>query len=134
MDEVKVRGALVTDHSEILKLLLGWFEELNIKGFPGMCNYTGLWLADLIANHIVLVAEYANKIIGAIGMRVGYFPWNNEEQILSNEFLMVDKTMRKKGTADLLLKAIKQFADKGKLTVVLGHMTGTDSDLKDRYL
>lgn len=111
-----------------------WFDEVSIEGYPAACNYTGIWLSHMIAQHIVLCAHDTHNIVGVIGMKVGNMPWNDEVQILSNEFLIVKKEHRNLGVTDKLIKSVKDLADKGKLLILMSHITGTASELKDRYL
>lgn len=132
--EVVVSRANIFDHSELLKLLIRWFDELSIEGYPYIGDYTGTWLADLISNHLVFKATYDDKIIGCIGLRISHFPWNNKVSILVNDFLMTDAKYRKTGVADRLLEACKKFSDESKLLLWIGHITGTSAETKDRYL
>lgn len=134
MSKVEIRKAQVIDHSEILTLLLKWFDELAIHGIPHLCGHTGVWLADLIGRHQVFIALIDNKIVGCIGLRLGFMPWNNEVPALFNDFLMTDINMREFGVADLLISTAKKHADEAQLLLMMGHFTGTDADLKDRYL
>ena len=123
MPEVIIRKATIFDHGEILNLSIQWFEELAINGFPLACPDTGVWLADLIANHIVLVGEYEDAIIGCIGVRIGFMPWNYSDKVLLNDVFMTDKRLRNTGVAGKLLDAIKQFAEDNNLMLVMGHVT-----------
>lgn len=129
-----IRKANIFDHSGILSMLVEWLEETSINGFPDICNYTGIWLADLIAKHMVFIATLGNKIVGSIALKFGFMPWNNEEGLLFNEFLMTDKKYRKYGVADKLIHASKDFADKSGLLLMMGHFSGTSPELKDKYL
>jgi len=108
---IKLRQATVFDHSEILKLCVEWFNELTINGFPSVCEYSGIWLADLIANHIVFIGELEGKIIGAMVLRTGFMPWNNKEKVLINDAFMTDINYRDTGIGKLLIDVTKKFAD-----------------------
>ena len=134
MSEINIRFANLFDHSEVLKLCAKWFEELSIDGFPSVCPHSGVWLADLIANHLVFVGELGTKIIGVIGLRVGNMPWNNIEKVLFNDIFMTDIDHRNSGIATMLLAVVKRFASDQQMTLIMGHMTGTNAELKDRYL
>ncbi len=131
--EIIIRKAAYTDHSAIFTLLLKWFDELSIEGIPAECPYSVVWLADLMARHHVVVATIDNKVVGCLGLRLGFIPWNNEVPALFNDFLMTDIDIREFGVADLLIRAAKDHADEAQLTLILGHFTGTNADLKDRY-
>lgn len=131
---VTIMKATVLDHSRILTLGYEWFKEASINGFPDICNYTGVWLADMIAKHLVLIATIEEKLVGGIGLRFGYIPWNNEVPILVNDFLMTDKQYRKYGVAQRLIEAAKDFANKSKMFLLVGHFSGTYPELKDKFL
>lgn len=133
-EKVNIRKATAFDHSAILNLSVQWFEEVRVQGFPGVCAQTGVWLADLIANHLFLVGEYGDKIIGALGLRIGNVPWNVTEPVLFNELFMTDKDYRGTGISDRLIDAVKEFSEDNNLLLIMGHMTGTDAHLKDKYL
>jgi len=130
---IKLRQATVFDHSEILKLCVEWFNELTINGFPSVCEYSGIWLADLIANHIVFIGELEGKIIGAMVLRTGFMPWNNKEKVLINDAFMTDINYRDTGIGKLLIDVTKKFADDQDMMLILSHMTGKDATIKDRY-
>ncbi len=128
-----IRKATVFDHSEILRLCVEWFKELSVEGMPGYCDYSGIWLADLIANHIVIVGELDGKIIGMIALRIANMPWNLKEKLLFNDGFMTYKQYRKTGIASKLLEIAKDSAKELNMCLIMGHMTGTDAELKDRY-
>lgn len=132
--DITINRATILDHSRILNLLITWFDEALLKGLPNVCGYTGVWLSTLISQHLVLMACQGDKLVGCIGLKLGYLPWNNEVNILVNEFLMTEKEARKLGVADKLIKAAKDFAKKGGLILTMGHFSGKDAELKDRYL
>ncbi len=132
--EIIIRRADYTEHSAIFKLLLKWFDELSIEGVPAECGYSVVWLADLIVRHHVIVATIDDKIVGCLGLRSGFFPWNNECSCLFNDFLMTEVNSRGTGVADKLIKAAKQYADDNNYLFIVGHITGTDAKLKDKYL
>jgi hypothetical protein len=133
--EISIRKANVLDHSRIMFLLLDWFDELRVGGFPPACSYSGIWLASIISNGIVYVTETSDqRMVGCIGMNWNHFGWNNEVQILGNEFLMTDADYRQHGIADMLINEVKKVADEMKVMILMGHMTANHSELKDRYL
>jgi hypothetical protein len=129
-----IKKATYLDHGRILELILKWFDEVTTEDIPKACNYTGVWLADLIARHAVIIAEWGGNIVGAIGLKFTNFPWNNEVTILSDDFLMTDKESRHLGVADKLIKGAKGLANELKLPLMLGHFSGTQAELKDKYL
>lgn len=132
--DVIIERATIFDQTPLLRLLDKWFDESLIKGLPGECEYSGVWLAQLIYDQLVLVARLGDKIIGALALSLNYLPWNNKVPILTNPFLMTEKEHRGKGTANKLIAAAKQFAFEKKLILQISHMSGKDAKLKDRYL
>lgn len=131
--EVMISRATILDHTRILSLLIEWFDEALVDGIPKTCGFTGVWLADLIAKHLVLIATLEDKLIGCIGLRMGYIPWNNEEQLLFNDFLMTSKDARNTGVANKLIEATKDFAKKANVTLFMGHFSGKNPEAKDKY-
>lgn len=128
-----IRRANLKDHGAILELLLQWFDECAVPNYPRECNYTGVWLADLIANHIVLIAEIDEKIVGTVSLKIGYLPWNNEQSMIFNDFLMTNKNYRKEGITNKLIDECKKCSEKIKQPLFIGHLSGADAELKDRY-
>jgi GNAT superfamily N-acetyltransferase len=133
--KIEIRKANILDHSKILFLLLDWFDELKVGGFPPACGYTGIWLAHLISDGITLIAETEDRrVVGCIGLKCSHFGWNNEVTILANEFLMTDKEYRQYGIADMMMNDVKKLADESKTMVLMGHMTANRVDAKDKFL
>lgn len=132
--EIAIKKATLLEHTAILELLLEWFNELTINGLPHICGFTGVWLAELISKHMVITACIDKKIVGILGLKYGFMPWNNEVGVLFGEFLMTDKEYREKGVADKIIEAAKAFSKQTKLTLMMGHFTGTDASLKDKFL
>ncbi len=130
---VTINKATVFDHGQLIELLMTWFDECDCDYIPKTCSYTGIWMADLIARHMVLVAKIEDKIVGSLGLRITHFPWNNEVKVLSDDFLMVDKEFREYGVANKLITAAKDLAKEFKHLLMIGHFSGTDTKLKDRY-
>lgn len=131
--EIEIKKATLLDHSAVLSLLFEWFNELSINGLPNICGYTGVWLADLIAKHVVITASIDNKIVGILGMRYGFMSWNNEKGVLFNEFLMTHKDFKDQALTDKMIIAAKDFAKQAKLVLITGHYIGTNIELKDKF-
>lgn len=131
---ISINRATIYEHGALVELLISWFDESKDESIPKPCAYSGVWLADLIARHVVLVAKLGDKVIGAIGLKITHFPWNNEVYILTDNFFMTDKEFRHLGVADKLIKAAKDFANEFKHILVIGHFSGLNPELKDRYL
>ena len=128
---VNIRRATIFDHTEILKLLIQWFEESQIiKGYDeAACG----WLSHMITNELVLVATYENKIIGVMGLRTTQMPWNSKENYIINDFIMVHKDYRTLGATSNLLSKAKEIADSAEMILLIGNNNGDNVELKDRY-
>ena len=133
-NEIIITNANLLDHSEVLKLLIKWFDESLIDGVPKVCAFTGIWLSDMIANQIVLIATLNQEIVGTLGLKMGFFPWNNQQKVIFADFIMTEPTKRHLKVADKLIKEAKNIAESLKLTLVAGHFTGRYAELKDKYL
>lgn len=128
---VDIRRATIFDHSEVLSLLIEWFDESQIiKGYDeAACT----WVSNMITNHLVLVAEYEDRIIGVMGLRITQMPWNSKDYYIISDFIMVDKDYRTFGAAHNLLKSAKETADKAEMILLIGNNNGDNVELKDRY-
>lgn len=132
--DVKINRASIYDHGAILELLISWFDEAKVPNIPMPCAFTGVWLADLIARHIVFTAKIDGKLVGTLGLRFTHFPWNNLVVVLSDDFLMTDSEYRQFNVAESLIKAAKEFAKEFKHPLMIGHFSGLHAELKDKYL
>jgi len=75
-----------------------------------------------------------------MGMSIGRDDWS-DDWVMQNDWTYVLKTWRDTDVADQLMKAVEAFADKsgnpatGKgLPIIIGMMTGRDTDLKDKLM
>lgn len=132
--EVIIDRATIFDQTPLLRLLDKWLDETLLEGLPRDCKYSGVWLADLIHRHMVLVARLGDKIVGSLALMLTHLPWNNEVNILTNPFLMTEEEYRHLGVTNKLIKAAKDFAKEHKLILQICHMSGKDAEKKDRYL
>ena len=48
MNEIIIRKATYLDISEILLLFNKYLEDAKVREYPPSCDYTGVWIADLI--------------------------------------------------------------------------------------
>lgn len=122
------------DHTAVLKLLIEWFEESQvIKEYD---ESLGLWVTETITapNCFVLIAEHEKNIVGCVGVRQTEMPWSSKQQFLITDFLMIRKNARKTGAADKLIEDLKQYSNNTGLVLMMGHITGTDAELKDKFL
>lgn len=128
---VIIKRATILDHSEILSLLIEWFQDSQIiKGYDSTaCR----WVADMITNHLILAAVYDEKIIGVMGLRTTLMPWNSSNYYLISDFIMVNRDYRDVGAASNLLTRAKEVADEIKMILLIGNNNGDNVDLKDRY-
>lgn len=128
-----VRKATMFDHTEILILVCKWFEESQIiKGYDEAASN---WLSNMITycNSRVFVVVQDAKIVGCVGIRITQFPWNSKDSFIVCDFIMTDPQHRKNGVAKLLLDAMKDVAHEINLPLLIGHASGTDPELKDKY-
>lgn len=131
---VEIRKANMFDHTAVLKLLIEWFEESQV--INGYDKSASCWLSNLInsENSVVFLAEHEGKVIGSIGIRKTLMPWNSQSWFLVSDFIMTDKEHRSIGVAEKLMKASKDLSDSEGIPLLIGHMTGTHAELKDKFL
>jgi hypothetical protein len=133
MSEVIIRKATSLDIGRILELFNKYLDGANMKTYPAINDYAGIWVSNLIHSHTMIIAELHETIIGMLGFRCVPFLWNDKVFCLSADIFMVDKDYRKSNAAKGLLEAAKELGDLLKLPVICGVMTGMDVELKDRF-
>jgi hypothetical protein len=133
MNEIIIRKATYLDISEILLLFNKYLEDAKVREYPPSCDYTGVWIADLIHRHVFLVAEIDKKIVGMLGFRFTSFPWNDKALCLASDIYMVDSEYRKSKASRSLLEESKRLGETLNMMIVFGIMTGVDAELKDRF-
>lgn len=128
-----IRRATLFDHTGLLCSICDQIKE-RVTDYPEPNGAIGNWINNTLQRGIVFVAEEGGKIIGTIGMGVTHFPWNDEIEILTNEWLHVDKQYRKDNVASKLIDKIKQFADERKIIVVINVINDKEVKKVDRFL
>jgi len=146
MKKVKIRRATPWDVIKIAHLLKRaakeqgediWYSSLSINETKQIFH-----ILTIIDRGFVVIAETAEKkqIVAAMGMSLGRDSWS-DDWVMQNEWTYVLKTWRDTDVADQLMKAVEMFADEsgdpatGKgLPIIIGMMTGRDTDLKDKLM
>ena len=131
---IAIRKGNSLDISNILILFQKYLDGANVKEYPEAGDYAGVWIADLILNHVLFVAENIDKqIVGMLGFRISPFPWNNKFFCLAAEIFMVDPEFRQGNAAKEMLEESKKLGEILKMPVMCGVMSGTAAELKDRF-
>jgi hypothetical protein len=146
MKKVKIRRATPWDVIKIAHLLKRaakeqgediWYSSLSINETKQIFH-----ILTIIDRGFVVIAETAEQkqIVAAMGMSLVRDDWS-DDWVMQNEWTYVLKTWRDTDVADQLMKAVEMFADKsgdpatGKgLPIIIGMMTGRDTDLKDKLM
>lgn len=128
-----IRKATCLDIGDVLKLFNKYLDGAKVEAYPKINEYAGVWVADLIMRHILLIAEMEKKIIGMLGFKCAPFLWNDKVFCLAADIFMVDDEYRKSSAATSLLEEAKKLGDTLKLPVLCGVMTGVTPELKDRF-
>ena len=146
MKKVKIRRATPWDVIKVAHLLKRaakeqrediWYSTISINETKQIFH-----ILTLIDRGFVVVAETHDQkqIVAAMGMSIARDDWS-DDWVMQNDWTYVLKTWRDTDVADQLFKAVERFADKsgdpatGKgLPIIIGMMTGRDTDLKDKLM
>ena len=146
MKKVKIRRATPWDVIKVAHLLKRaakeqrediWYSTISINETKQIFH-----ILSLIDQGFVVVAETHDQkqIVAAMGMSIARDDWS-DDWVMQNDWTYVLRTWRDTDVADQLLKAVERFADKsgnpatGKgLPIIIGMMTGRDTDLKDKLM
>lgn len=136
MPKATVRQALTAkDAYQIIELLKLWEYETSLP-YPPWDEMAMLrWIVRVMSSGYAAVADLEGELIGTIGLTPASFPWNDSQQMMSDEWIMVHPDYRDKGTARALLNHINNMADQFQIPVMLGLMTGGDGiEKKEKFL
>jgi hypothetical protein len=146
MKKVSIRRATPWDVIKVAHLLKRaakeqgediWYSTLSINEMKQISH-----ILQLIDRGFVVIAETKEQkqIIAAMGMSIGRDDWS-DDWVMQNDWTYVLKTWRDTDVADQLITAVEMFADEkvdpatGKgLPIIIGMMTGRDTDLKDKLM
>jgi hypothetical protein len=146
MKKVKIRRATPWDVIKIAHLLKRaakeqaediWYSRLSVNETKQIFH-----ILTLIDRGFVVIAEVQDQkqIVAAMGMSVARDDWS-DDWVMQNDWTYVLKTWRDTDVADQLMTAVEVFADEsgnpatGKgLPIIIGMMTGRDTDLKDKLM
>lgn len=146
MKKVKIRRATPWDVIKIAHLLKRaakeqaediWYSRLSVNETKQIFH-----ILTLIDRGFVVIAEVQDQkqIVAAMGMSIARDDWS-DDWVMQNDWTYVLKTWRDTDVADQLMTAVEVFADEsgnpatGKgLPIIIGMMTGRDTDLKDKLM
>ena len=146
MKKVKIRRATPWDVIKIAYLLKRaakeqaediWYSTLSINETKQIFH-----ILTLIDRGFVVIAETheQKQVVAAMGMSIARDDWS-DDWVMQNDWTYVLSTWRDTDVADQLMKAVEMFADEkgdpatGKgLPIIIGMMTGRDTDLKDKLM
>ncbi len=146
MKKVKIRRATPWDVIKIAHLLKRaakeqaediWYSRLSVNETKQIFH-----ILTLIDRGFVVIAEVQDQkqIVAAMGMSIARDDWS-DDWVMQNDWTYVLKTWRDTDAADQLMTAVEVFADEsgnpatGKgLPIIIGMMTGRDTDLKDKLM
>lgn len=116
---ITLRGATARDCSRLYDCLIRYFEECSLFYPPPVEADTMAWGLGIINKGGCIVAECEGKIIGSVGIEVGFYPWNVSVKYLNGVWLWVAPEYRNGLTGVRLMKAAKEVADKNGLGIRL---------------
>ena len=146
MKKVKIRRATPWDVIKIAHLLKRaakeqaediWYSTLSVNEYKQIFH-----ILTLIDRGFVVIAETQDQkqVVAAMGTSIARDSWS-DDWVMQNDWTYVLKTWRDTDVADQLMTAVEMFADEngnpatGKgLPIIIGMMTGRDTDLKDKLM
>jgi GNAT superfamily N-acetyltransferase len=133
MTEIKVRTAGARDASNIVRLLFDWFNETDL-GWPQPDDVDMLaWVTDVMQKGRIFVAERSGRLIGVVGIKPQVFSWNRSAWYFGDSFFFVAPAYRRGGVANALMKAVQTHAASAGLPLVMGIITGRNTDALQRW-
>jgi predicted N-acetyltransferase YhbS len=133
MTEIKVRTAQARDASNIVRLLMDWFNEADLEWPQPNDRDMLLWVSNVMADGRIFVAERSGRLIGVVGLKPARFSWNLSSWYLADSFFFVSSSYRKGGVADALMKAAQTHAASLELPLVMGIITGRNTQSLERW-
>ena len=129
-----VRLAAPFDTQRIIEISEIGFSEHG-DHYPG-AEYPFIlhFIIDQIYKNLVWVVEVDGEIIGVSMLNVRSWPWNPKAQFLQNDHLFVLKEHRNTGASDLLVEAMKDFAQEQKAHLMLSFTYGTGLEIVNRFM
>lgn len=133
MTEIKVRTAGARDASNITRLLFDWFNETDL-GWPEPDDVDMLtWVTEVMNDGRVIVAERSGRLIGVVGVKPRRFSWNRSRWYFGDTFFFVTPAYRRGGVANALMKAVQAHAASYNVPLVMGVITGRNTDVLERW-
>lgn len=131
--EITITDATGYDATRIARLLNEWFTVSAIEWpKPSSTQLVG-WVLNVIDGGYVVIAEADGRLYGVGGIEPFYMPWNRDELVMKDSFFYVQPAHRKRGVADGLLTALKLYCVKRELPLIMGIISGTNTEKLDRY-
>jgi len=150
--KVKIRRATpwdVIDITHLLKRAAGeqkkdiWYSTISInemKQISHVLTLIDIGYVVIAERHYTVNQEERTQIVAAMGMGLARDDWS-DDWVMQNEWTYVLPSWRDTDVADQLITAAEIFADEhgdpatGKgLPIIIGMMTGRDTDLKDKLM
>ena len=133
MTDIKIRTANAKDASNIVRLLFDWFSETDL-GWPEPDDVDMLsWVSEVMRTGRIFVAERSGRLIGVVGVQQQPFKWNRSAWYFGDAFFFVTPAYRRGGVANALMKAVQTHAASHGLPLVMGIITGRNTDVLERW-
>lgn len=130
---IVIRAAVPRDATALYDVLIRYFEELALF-YPGPVEGpTMAWGLSVLVKGGVIVATENDQIIGSVGMEMGQYPWAPAVNYLNGVWFYVAPEYRRGGTAERLMKAAKDIAERNKMALRLDNVWGVEVELQDRW-
>lgn len=109
---ITIRAAGARDATPLYDCLFGYFDECSMFYPPPIEADLMAWGLGVVNKGGCILAECEGKIVGSLGLELGFYPWNHKVTFLNGVWLYVVPEFRNGSTGVRLIKAAKEIADK----------------------
>ena len=142
---ILITKATEKDVHRVARMCSDWIEESRVPWPPSITEAMEAWVLRCIENGYVIVATDSGRLYGVAGIVQSFLPWNQEVPILHDQFFYVPRTRattgerairaerRVPGVANALLGALKAYAERRKMPLIMGIISGYETGKLERW-
>lgn len=123
---IRVRPATPMDTVNVAKLFKRMLGEALMPLTPAVDSNLVPWVSYVISKELCAVAEIADRLVGTIAFSAYRPPWG-DETLMKLDWFYVTPPYRQRGTSEVLLKLVEDWAKTRKLRIYGSILNGTYS-------
>ncbi len=132
--EIKLRMARARDIIVLLDMLTVYFDLNPSMPKPESEMTMIAWgLGVINRNGCIVAVNQDDDIIGTIAFEIGNWPWAPKTSYMNMVWFYVVEERRAGGTANQLIKAIRDIAVRSNMMLRIDNMWGFEPEKQDRY-